>query len=213
MVTDAFNLTWNYHLSYLFPPFSLIPLCLKKIERDQAECILIAQAWKSRLWYPILLSMLSHWSAFTVTSVPISSSTPRNEQDSHLYPKVFQTSCMESFRQRLQGQVFPQEVSEVLLSSWRKSTARQYKSAWRSWSGWCDSWQINCFSTSVKNILTYLAHLFHEKSLQYCTINVYRSAICAFYISIDGMVIGKHPLVSKFMKEVFCLRPLNRNIL
>ena len=29
VATNAFNLTWNYHLSYLFPPFSLIPLCLK----------------------------------------------------------------------------------------------------------------------------------------------------------------------------------------
>ena len=77
---------------------------------------------------------------FTVTSVLISSSTPKNEQDSHLlYPKVFQTSCMENFRQRLQGQGFPQEVSNILLSSWRKSTAR---SAWRSWSSWCDSRQI-----------------------------------------------------------------------
>ena len=81
--------------------------------------------------------------AFTVTSVPISSSASRNEQDSHLlYPKVFQTRYMESFRKRLQGQGFPQEVSEILLSSWRKSTAEQYESAWRSWNGWCDSWQI-----------------------------------------------------------------------
>ena len=133
--------------------------------------------------------------AFTVSSVPISSSTPRNEQDSHLlYPKVFPTSCMESFRQILQGQRFPQEVSDILLSSWRKSTERQYESAWRSWSGWCDSWQINCFSTSIKNILTYLAHLFHEKGLQYRTINVHRSAISAFHIPIDGVVIGKHPV-------------------
>ena len=43
--------------------------------------------------------------AFTIISVPISSSIPRNEQDSHLlYTEVFQTSCMESLRQRLQGQ-------------------------------------------------------------------------------------------------------------
>ena len=50
VATDAFNLTWNYHLSYLVPPFSLIPVCLRKIQRDQAECIFIAPVWKSRLW-------------------------------------------------------------------------------------------------------------------------------------------------------------------
>ena len=144
----------------------------------------------------------------TVSSVPISSSAPKNEQNSHLlYPKVFQTNCIENFKQKLQGQGFPQEVSDILLSSWRKSTARQYDSAWRSWSGWCDSWKNNCFSTSIKNILTYLAHLFHEKCLQYRTINVDRSAISEFHIPIDGVVIGKHPLVSKFMKGAFCLCP------
>ena len=81
--------------------------------------------------------------AFTATSIRISSLTPRNEKDSHfLFPKAFQTSCMENFRQRLQGQGFPQEVSDVLPSSWRKSTGRQYETAWRSWIGWCDSRQI-----------------------------------------------------------------------
>ena len=104
VATNAFNLTWNYYLSYLFPPFGLINL--------------------QGLGFP------------------------------------------------LQGQGFPEEVSNILLSSWRKSSARQYESAWRSWSGWCDFWQINCFSASIKNILTYFAHPFHEKALQYHTINV-----------------------------------------
>ena len=143
----------------------------------------------------------------------LNSSAPRNEQDSHLlYPKVFQTSCIENFRQRLQGQGFPQEVSDILLSSWKKSTARQYESAWRLRSGWCDSWQI-VFQHLSKNILTCLVHFFHKRGLQYRTINVYRSAISAFHISIDGVVIGKHPLVSKFMKGFFVYVPLNQNIL
>ena len=41
-----------------FPPFSL--MYLFEAQRDQAECIFIAPVWKSRPWYPILLSMLSH---------------------------------------------------------------------------------------------------------------------------------------------------------
>ena len=114
---------------------------------------------------------------------------------------------MENFRQSLQGQGFSQEVSDILLSSWRKNTARQYESVCRLWSGWCDSLQINCFSTSIKNIRTFLAHFFHEKGLQYSKINVYRSAISAFHIPIDGVVIAKHPLVTKFIKGVFCLCP------
>ena len=107
VATDAFNLTWNYQLSYLFPPFSLILLCLKKIERS------------SRMHFHCTsLEKQTVVCNSSVNVVQISSSTPRNEQDSHLlYPKVFQTSCMESFRQRLHGQGFPQEVSNILLSS------------------------------------------------------------------------------------------------
>ena len=62
--------------------------------------------------------------------------------------------------------------------------------------GWCGSSQINCFLISV-----------NEKDLQYCSINVYRSAISALPHTIDGVVIGKHTLVSKFMKGVSCLHP------
>ena len=44
-------------------PFStfvcLIHRCIKKIQLDQAECILITPVWKSRPWYPVILSLLA----------------------------------------------------------------------------------------------------------------------------------------------------------
>ena len=98
VATDAFNLTWNYHFSYLFPPFSLIPLCLKKIQRSSRMHFHHTSLEKQTMVSNSLVNLVTP--AFTVTSVPISSSAPRNEQDSHLlYPKVFQTSCMEGSRQ------------------------------------------------------------------------------------------------------------------
>ena len=58
MACDAFNLTWGLMKGYLFPPFCLIHRCIKKIQQDQAECILITPVWKSRPWYPVILSLL-----------------------------------------------------------------------------------------------------------------------------------------------------------
>ena len=58
MATDAFNIPWDFPLSYLFPPFCLIPMCLRKIMQEQVDCILIAPVWRSRPWFPALLSML-----------------------------------------------------------------------------------------------------------------------------------------------------------
>ena len=37
---------------------------------------------------------------------------------------------------------------------------------------------------------------------------MYRSAISLNHETIDGFVIGKHPMMAKFMKGVFSLRPL-----
>ena len=58
IATDAFNIPWDFPLSYLFPPFCLIPMCLRKVMQDQVDCILIAPVWRSQPWYPALLSML-----------------------------------------------------------------------------------------------------------------------------------------------------------
>ena len=57
MACDAFNLNWGLMKEYLFPPFCLIHHCIKKIQQDQAECILITPVWKSRPWYPVILSL------------------------------------------------------------------------------------------------------------------------------------------------------------
>ena len=43
--------------------------------------------------------------------------------------------------------------------------------------------------------------------------SIYRSEISPFHIPIDGVIIGKHPLVSKFMKGFFVYVPLTQNIL
>ena len=40
-------------------------------------------------------------------------------------------------------------------------------------------------------------------------IGVHRSAISSFHIPLEGVVVGQHPLVTKFMKGIFSLRPPN----
>ena len=37
---------------------------------------------------------------------------------------------------------------------------------------------------------------------------MYRSAISSNHETVEGFVIGKHPMMAKFMKRVFSLRPL-----
>ena len=113
---------------------------------------------------------------------------------------------MAHFRAKLAKEGFSQKVSDILLSSWRKKTASQYESAWKAWSGWCSEREINPFSTTLENILEFLADLFY-KGFKFRTLGVYRSAISSNHETVDGFVIGKHPMMAKFMKGVFSLRP------
>ena len=132
---------------------------------------------------------------------------PRDRQDSPpLLPEEIPVSCMENFWKSLQNEGFPEKVSKILLSYWRSSTAKQYESAWKGWSSWCSKEKVNPFATTIKHILSYLADLFHQ-GRQYRMIGVHRSAISSFHIPLEGVVVGQHPLVTKFMKGIFSLRP------
>ena len=113
---------------------------------------------------------------------------------------------MAHFREALTKKGFSQKVSDILLSSWRKKTASQYESPWKAWNSWCSEREINPFSTTLENILEFLADLFH-KGFKFRTLGVYRPAISSNHETFDGFVIGKHPMMAKFMKRVFSLRP------
>ena len=55
---DAFTVNWSHWKFYAFPPFNLIPMCLQKIRRDNANGILVVPNWPTQAWFPILKSML-----------------------------------------------------------------------------------------------------------------------------------------------------------
>ena len=136
-----------------------------------------------------------------------SSKTFRHQKDTPPVSSTkLQAGCMAHFREILTKKGFSQKVSDILLSSWRKKTASQYESAWKAWNSWCSEWKINPFSTTLENILEFLADLFH-KGFKFRSLGVYRSAISANHETVDGFVVGKHPMMAKVMKGVFSLRP------
>ena len=55
---DAFSMNWDKKVLYMFPPFSVIPRILQKIQMDQAEVVLVAPIWKTQTWWPHLLKLL-----------------------------------------------------------------------------------------------------------------------------------------------------------
>ena len=55
---NAFAHKWNM-FPYIFPPFNLIPRCLRKLREDKTcQAILIAPTWPAAPWWPTLQKML-----------------------------------------------------------------------------------------------------------------------------------------------------------
>ena len=100
---------------------------------------------------------------------------------------------------------FSTEVASVVLSSWRKSTVKQYNVYLEKWSTFCLSRRSHFMRASVSLILDFL-HYLYTKGYGYSSLNTARSAISALY-STDktdfGQNIGKHRLICRFLKGVF----------
>lgn len=69
----------------------------------------------------------------------------------------------------------------------------------------CCKREINVFEADVNNVLSFLTELY-KSGLGYSCINTARSALSSF-IQLNNVNIGSHPLVRRFMRGVFVLRP------
>ena len=109
-------------------------------------------------------------------------------------------------RHKYEMQGISKRVTELLIESWRTNTNTSYNSAWRKWHSWCTRRGCDPTSTSINNVLQFLADQF-DSGLQYRSINSLRSAISMTHTNISGIPIGQHPLVSRLLRGIFNIRP------
>lgn len=76
------------------------------------------------------------------------------------------------------------------------------------WIQFCSSKNIDSKLAEAKDIVEFLTELFYNKKLSYSAINSARSALSSYVVLRTSTVeAGAHPVVSKFMRGVFNLRP------
>lgn len=56
---DAFSRSWANEFNYLFPPFSLIAVCLQKMKRERATGMMILPCWPTQPWFTMFLELLT----------------------------------------------------------------------------------------------------------------------------------------------------------
>lgn len=107
---DAFSNDWSKFHFYAFPPFSLIPQYLQKIQQDKGKSILIVPVWPTVTFQP---------------TIPQTSSTHILQQTAAITPETPLNGMSANWNSFQQYNV-SKEVIEVLMASWRPGTKKQY---------------------------------------------------------------------------------------
>lgn len=113
---------------------------------------------------------------------------------------------MPLIREALDQYNLSENSKSILLASWRTGTTKQYKTYLDKWHSHCKANGLDIFKPGLEEAIDFLSYLFQE-GLSYSGINTARSALSTILGLQDGFKFGEHPLVCRFMKGVFELKP------
>ncbi|XP_038056955.1 uncharacterized protein LOC119728693 [Patiria miniata] len=113
---------------------------------------------------------------------------------------------METVRRSFEGRGIPEAATNIIMSSWRQSTQKQYSGFIERWIDFCSKRATNPMHTNAVHIVTYLTELFNV-GLSYNSLNVARSALSSFVVLEGDSAVGNHPLISRFLKGAYTQRP------
>ena len=196
--TDALSISWKGILGYAFPPISLLPRVLEKIDQEICKILLIAPFWPRQAWFPRLLNLLVHPPLVLpkrpdFLTQPISKA-PHPDPDS-LHLSVWMLSQCPSERQAFLTQLQPwQQRAEELPQE--KLTTIDYSTTSN-----CvpRKLSIPILSTDIGNFLV---------RLPIATIRYYRSVIGVIHKGFDdGSNLSNNALISHLIKGMFVERP------
>ena len=108
-------------------------------------------------------------------------------------------------RANLKNKGISEEASALIFASWRKNTEAAYSCSWKKWQQWCSLHGFKSVCAPLSAI-EFLSSEFTEGK-QYRTLNSYHSAISMTHQPIDGVLVGKHPLICRSLKGIYNSRP------
>ena len=105
----------------------------------------------------------------------------------------------------MQEQDIPSEIADIIVQSWRPGTSRKYDVYVSKWVQFCSERNFSPYEATINQVLLFLYDLF-QSGVEYSVMNTARSSLSTFII-IDGVRVGQHPVITRFMKGVFNIKP------
>ena len=120
---------------------------------------------------------------------------------SDVHGRQASTGSLAGVRQSREGGHLSSVLRDFVAKARSLGTSNAYKFAWGKFSRWCAAQQANAFSCPVEVIVNFLAE--QQCLVQFNMLTGYRSAISFYHDLVDGVPIGRHPLVFKLLKCSF----------
>ena len=113
---------------------------------------------------------------------------------------------MPLIREHLTHQHLSPAAQDIILASWRTGTTKQYRSYLTRWQNFCHNHKLSPYNPGTAKAIDFLTELFNS-GIGHSAINTARSALSTIILPKDGIPFGKDPLVCRFLKGVFEIRP------
>ena len=171
------------------------PVCIQ-VNPPTATVFQLDQAW-----YPVVLEMLMDYPRLITPQEFVAERT--GSQGVGHNPSTSRLACL---REKYRGDSLSTEASDLMLSSWRTKSSQSYDSLFRKWASWCSERNRNPVSGPIADVANFLAFL-HKEGYKSRSLNAYRSAISSVHDTVDGVEVGKHPMISRLLKGAYHVRP------
>ena len=117
--------------------------------------------------------------------------------------KVPNLASLPLIREQLEHSDLPSDATNIILDG--KILGNTYVSRWLTY---CQQKHLHVSQAIVYHSLEFLTSLFRQ-GLGYSAINTARSALSAIITLGEKTTFGEHPLVTRFMKGIFCTLTLS----
>jgi len=113
---------------------------------------------------------------------------------------------MQCVRNTLRAQGISGDAANIIVSSWKTGTQKQYDTIFTKWRRFCGEREITHTESNLATILDFLLEQF-KTGIGASSIGTHRSALSVYLPHIDGFAVGEHPTVKRFVKGISNLRP------
>lgn len=165
---NAFPVGWKRLKFYAFPPFFIILKVLRKIQEDQANCIVLVPLYTSQPWFPFSM-LIRHTLNFKRNQTLLLSP---NIDPHTLWRDVTLWQELVLSSKTLKRKGVPEATLNICLASTTQPTRKQYNTGLKLWWQFCVEKKIDVFSVTVEYLLKFLTYQF-ERGICYGSLNSY----------------------------------------